>query len=154
MINAGKRFENNFKASVPKDVFCYRLRDGTASWGDKDTTRFQCSNMCDYLLFDGEYLVLAELKNHKGKSLPLSCIRQTQLEDMTKADNFVSVRPMFIVNFEDMGECYAVGADFVKEFVESGGRKSIPIAEFRERGIQIPCKKKKVNTEYDLEVLF
>lgn len=153
-MNNGKRFENNFKNSIPKDVFCYRLKDGTASWGDKDTTRFQCSNMCDFILADGEYIILAELKNHRGKSLPLSCIRQNQLEEMLKADKFVFVKPMFIVNFEDLNECYALSVEWVKDFIELGQRKSISVSDMREYAIEIPCTKKKVNTSYDLSVLF
>lgn len=153
-MNNGKRFENNFKNSIPKDVFCYRLKDGTASWGDKDTTRFQCSNMCDFILADGEYIILAELKNHRGKSLPLSCIRPNQLEEMLKADKFVFVKPMFLVNFEDVNECYALSVEWVKDFIEIGRRKSISISDCREYAIEVPTRKKKVNTEYDLTVLF
>ena len=32
-ISSGKRFEHNWKNSVPKDIFYYRLRDGSSSWG-------------------------------------------------------------------------------------------------------------------------
>ena len=153
-MNSGKRFENNFKASVPKGVWCYRLRDGTSSWGDKESTRFQCTNICDFILADGEYVVLAELKSHKGKSLPLSCIRKNQFEDMLKADEFVFTRPVLIVNFEDVDRCFSLNIDLVDDFIKEGGRKSIPISYFEEWGTEIPSRKKKVNTEYRLDVLF
>lgn len=153
-MNQGKRFENNFKNSIPKGVFCYRLKDGTASWGDKDSTRFQCSNVCDFILADGEYVVLAELKNHKGKSLPLSCIRENQLKELLKADEFVFIRPLIIVNFEDLDECYALSVEWVNDFIELGQRKSISVSDMREYGVEVGCTKKKVNTVYDLGVLF
>ena len=153
-MKSGKRFEQNFKASVPKDVFCERLKDGTASWGDKETTRFQATNICDFILADGEYVVLAELKNHKGKSLPLSCIRKNQFDKLLEADRFVFIKPMLIVNFEDVDKCYALNIDLLDDFIKEGKRKSIPISYFEEWAIEIPSRKKKVNTEYRLDVLF
>jgi len=153
-MNNGKRFEQNFKASIPKEVMCIRLKDGSASWDGGEKTRFQASNICDFILADGEYVVLAELKSHRGKSLPLSCIRPNQLEEMLKADKFVFVKPMIIVNFEELDECFALSVEWVKDFIEIGRRKSISVSDMREWGIEIPTKKKKVNTEYDLSVLF
>ena len=153
-MNKGKRFEQNFKASIPKGVFCYRLRDGTSSWSSTDATRFQATNVCDFILADGEYVVLAELKNHKGKSLPLSCIRENQLKELLKADEFVFIRPLIIVNFEDLDECYALSVEWVNDFIELGQRKSISVSDMREYGTEIKCTKKKVNTVYDLSVLF
>lgn len=153
-MNQGKRFENNFKNSIPKGVFCYRLRDATSSWDKGEATRFQCSNVCDFILADGEYVVLAELKNHKGKSFPLSCIRENQLKELLKADEFVFIKPLIIVNFEDLDECYALSVEWVNDFIELGQRKSISVSDMREYGIEIGCTKKKVNTVYDLSVLF
>jgi recombination protein U len=106
------------------------------------------------MLFDGEWLILAELKNHKGKSLPLSAIRENQIREMLLAGKHISVLPMLIVNFEEIEECYGVIIKQVETFICQNERKSIPIEWFVENGIQIPCKKKKVNTEYDLSVLF
>ena len=31
-MNEGKKFEQDFRNSMPEDVFYYRLRDGTAAW--------------------------------------------------------------------------------------------------------------------------
>ena len=152
-MNSGKRFEANFKASVPPNVFCYRLKDGTASWTSGDT-RFQCSNICDYILFDGHELVLAELKSHKGKSLPLTAIRGNQVEQLKAATKFENVIPLLVVYFEDTEECFYLGATALAEFIEKGERKSIPIEYFVSRGVKIPTKKKKVNTTHDLRVLF
>ena len=153
MLNSGKRFEQNFKASVPPNVFCYRLKDGASAWGGGTNTRFQCSNMCDYMLFDN-IMILAELKSHKGKSLPLKEIRENQVKEMLGADRFDGVHPMLIANFEDTGECFALPINRLQKFIEAGERKSIPIEYFVENAIKIPAKKKKVNTEYDLRVLF
>lgn len=153
-MNSGKRFEANFKASVPPNVFCYRLRDGTGAWDEGKKTRFQSKNMCDYILFDGHELVLAELKSHKGKSLPLTAIRGNQVEQLKAATKFENVIPLLIVYFEDTQECFYLGATALAEFIEKGERKSIPIEYFVSRGVKIPTRKKKVNTTHDLRVLF
>ena len=39
--------------SVPEDVFFYRLRDGSSAWGGNEKVRFQQTNMCDVIMFDG-----------------------------------------------------------------------------------------------------
>jgi len=155
MNNNGKKFENNFKKSVPADIFYYRFKDGTASWGKSDNVRFQASNICDCMLFKGGILVLAELKNHKGKSLPFTAIRDNQLKEMVAASEYKDVYPMLIVNFEDVERCYAVSILDILHFIEnSDGKKSIPIVYFEVNGFEIPCAKKKVNFTYDLEPLF
>jgi recombination protein U len=152
-MNNGKRFEQNFKKSVPKNVFYYRFKDGTGAW-DKGETRFQCSNICDCMLFDGKWLYLVELKNHKGKSLPFTAIRENQIKEMLSAIEYNCVAPILIVNFEEIEECYAIGIEQLNNFMASAERKSIPALWFVENGIQIPARKKKINTEYDLSVLF
>ena len=64
-MSSGKKFETNFKNSVPDNIFYYRFRDGTSSWGNKacegcpknkQLTRFQSKNICDCEMFDGDYL--------------------------------------------------------------------------------------------------
>ncbi len=154
MIKSGKRFEQNFKNSVPEDVLYYRFRDGTSAWGQGENTRFQASNMCDCFLFHVNRLIFCELKNHKGKSIPFTAIRENQLLEMQKAGTYVGVSPMLIVNFEDVEECYALNMYAVQKYIDMDIRKSIPIDYFKEFGIQIPCTRKKVNTVYDLTVLF
>jgi len=87
VMNNGKRFELEIKNSIPSSVYYYRFRDGTANFsGDKNqNVRFQATNMCDCLLYDSKHLYFLELKTHKGKSLPLSAIRENQIEQLDKA---------------------------------------------------------------------
>ena len=46
MKNEGKKFEEDFKKSVPKNLFYYRFIDGTSAW-DGGNARFQAKNICD-----------------------------------------------------------------------------------------------------------
>lgn len=38
--NIGKKFENNWKASMPNDIFYYRLKDQAQSFGGASKLRF------------------------------------------------------------------------------------------------------------------
>ena len=45
--NIGKKFENNWKASMPNDIFYYRLKDQAQSFGGASKLRFSLKNPCD-----------------------------------------------------------------------------------------------------------
>ena len=149
-MNAGKQFEQDFKKSVPENVFFYRFRDGTASWGGGENTRFQQSNMCDCMIFNG-VLYLLELKSHKGKSIPFSAIRQNQVTELSKASTYQKVIAGFIVNFRDVEKTYFATAPKVEYFIAHEERKSIPIVWFEENGTLIPQRKLRVNYRYGVD---
>lgn len=161
-MNPGKRFEQNFKESVPKGVFCYRLRDGTANFsgGGNENVRFQQTNICDFILFGDSQkyrtnlLYLLELKSTNQKSLPLTSIRDSQLEGLKTHSEMPYVEPGFVVNFRVLDETYFLGVEKLVRFKEQHDRRSIPHAYIAENGVYIPEKKKKVNSSYDLSVLF
>lgn len=154
MMNSGKRFEKCFKDSL-KDIFCLRLKDGTASWGQQNNTRFQASNPCDMIVHHQGFLFLLELKSHKGKSIPFNCIRENQLNELVKyGANYPDVMGMIAFNFRDIAETYLVHIVDVEEFVttsiRNGTRKSFPIDWVSEVGYYVPCQLKKVNYTYDV----
>lgn len=149
-MNKGKNFELNFKKSVPEDIFYYRLRDSASSWGGNEEVRFASSNICDSIMFDGSYLYLLELKNHKGKSLPLSCIRENQIRELALSSIYKNVISCIIINFEDVEECYCLFIDHIKDFERINDRKSIPIQYCQENGIKIEMTKLKTNYKYNI----
>jgi len=152
-MNNGKRFENNFKKSVPEDVYYYRFRDGTSSWDKGEMTRFQQTNACDCMLYTKGSLFMLELKNHKGKSLPFSCIRDNQLIELENVENY-DINGGFVVNFEDIGRCYYARAHLIKNYIEDSDRKSIPVQWFEENAIHIPSRKVRINYSYNLNPMF
>lgn len=150
-MNNGKKFENNFRDSMPDDVFFYRFRDGTSSWEKGEMTRFQQKNICDCMLHDGKYLYLLELKSHKGKSLPLSAIRENQIKSLSEADKHKNIIAGLIVNFSDIEETYFMDIKLASKWFYNGVRKSIPLSEFRTYCMPINACKKKVNYRYAVE---
>lgn len=151
----GKRFEANIKASATKfNIVCIRLKDSASSFSKEESLRFTPSNMCDFILFDGNKLLCAELKNHKGKSIPFSCIRKNQIDDLTYNSTFKNTMCGLMVRFDDEDECYFLNIIDYNSFVKQETRKSIPIEYFKEKGISVFIEKKKVNYIYRIDLLF
>lgn len=150
-MKRGGIFETNFKKSVPSNILFYRFRDGTSNWDKGTMTRFQQKNICDCMLFDGNYLYFVELKNHKGKSLPLNCIRDSQIEELTKYSKYKNTICGIVINFQDVEECYWLFISQINSFITSINRKSIPIDFCRENGIKIANKRLRTNYRYDID---
>ena len=142
--NIGKVFEKEFKDSVPPECYLERYKDDTSGF-------YGVSNPADFRLYCYPVLILLELKSHKGKSLPLEKIRDSQLKGMLRAINHYGVYGGFMVNFRDLEETYFLSVGDVEKFIQAGERKSIPVEYFREKGIRIPQKKKRVLYTYDLK---
>jgi recombination protein U len=104
------------------------------------------------MLHDGEYLYLLELKSHKGKSLPLSAIRQSQVDDLLLAAKHRNIIAGLVVEFSDLGQVYFMPIDLVNNWYYNSERKSIPLQSFQNSPcIEIYGKKKKVNFRYNIE---
>lgn len=149
-MNLGKRFEQNFKRSVPDNIFYYRFRDGSSSWGGNDKVRFQQTNICDCFMFDGDYLYLLELKSTKGKSLPFNNIKEHQIKDLLWASDYANTICGLVIEFSELSECYFIEISQLKEFYDKTNRKSIPVDYLREKGIKIEIKKLKVNNRFNI----
>lgn len=150
-LNSGKRFEQNFKNSVPSDVFYYRLRDGSSSWDKSNKTRFQQTNICDCILFNGNYLFTLELKSTKAKSLSYTNIKKHQIDDLLWCNNYANIISGFVIEFDSLNECYFIEINDFKEFYYASNRKSLPIDFCREKGLKIDIKNMKVNRKFNIE---
>lgn len=153
--DAGKQFEQEIKASIPPEFFVERYKDDTAGFRG-------VANPADFRLYKYPLTFLVELKSHKGKSIPLSKIRNSQLTGMRKAHYHYGVYCGFLLNYRDLEETYYIAFNnlVIKYYniTDKGeyepkpdGRKSIPVEWCREVGIRIPQTKKRVRYSYDLE---
>jgi recombination protein U len=109
-------------------------------------------NPCDFIIYRHPFLFLWELKSHKGKSIPLSAIREQQLKKLTEIDK-EGVSAGFILNFRDLGETYWVEATKVKGILEKGERKSISVEWCRTEGVRIEQTLKRSRYYYDISRL-
>lgn len=158
MKNSGKIFEEDFRKSLDlndPNLFYYRFKDSPSNFGNAQQgnqfIRFTNNNICDCMVFYKGKLFLNELKSHKGKSLPLSCIREKQLIELSNVIGKKNVYPMLIIFFSDIEETYAIKMSDVNEFIGNFERKSIPLLFAREKGFKIDCRKKL--THYTFEVI-
>ncbi len=152
-MKSGKRFENNFKKSVPSNIFYYRFKDGTASWDKGSLTRFQQKNICDCELFDGSRLYLFELKSIKGKSIPFNNIRENQLKELSEAQKFKNIIAGIVIEFNELDRAFFIDIKNVIEFMNTSDRKSIPLDYLEIEGIEIEVTKKKVNCNFNIRKL-
>lgn len=155
MLNSGKIFEREVMDSMPSYAWCYRLRDSAGTWQGGENTRFTPSNICDFMVMANRTLHLMELKSHKGKSLPLNCIRYNNLEAMQSASENNGIKAWLLVNFRDIEETYLISTSGILNYMaEFEDKKSIPLQYFKDKGKRIPQAKKKVYYTYNLtEVL-
>ena len=157
MKNLGKEFEQAFRKSIPTNdnIYYYRLKDSNNNWNRSENIRFAQNNIADAIMFYNgsffSYLFILEFKSHKGKSLPLTCIRDNQLREMTEASKKIGVRPILIVFFSDIEKCYALDIDDVNNFIKFCDRKSIPIEYFENNAKEIETIKLRTNYRYNIE---
>lgn len=140
----GKQFEEDIKASFPSEFYVERYKDDTSGF-------YGVTNPADYRIYKSPNLFLFELKSHKGKSLPFSCIRDNQVKGMLKAVRHIGIFAGFIINFRDLEETYYIPVAMYESYRVSANRKSIPVEWCREHGDKIEQTKKRTRYSYDLE---
>lgn len=152
--STGKIFEEEIKSCIPPEFFIERYKDDTAGF-------YGVSNPADFRLYKYPLTFLWELKSHKGKSIPLSKIRESQLKGMRNANNHTGIYCGFILNYRDLEETYYITfsvlaseyytANAKGEFeIKPTGRKSVSVDWCRENGVRIEQTKKRVRYSYDL----
>lgn len=164
MKNLGKIFEDNWRKSVPDYAFYYRFRDsGSTFYGGNQNLRFSASNIADCFINDPRTgLHLIEQKNHKGKSIPLSCIigtrkndkpttKERQIVDLYEANKYTGVFSHLVVFFSDVERCFSLPINKLIRFIKEEDRKSIPIEYFEENGEEIRVEKLRTNYRFDID---
>lgn len=136
MTGTGKIFETYFRRSIPKEVYFYRFKDGTSSW-DGGKARFQVKNIADCELFYNGKLFILELKSTKGKSLPYKNIRQSQIDELSRASEYKDIICGFVIDFSELNECYFIKISQFNEYKNKASRNSLPIDYLRENAVKI-----------------
>ena len=154
-MNEGKRFEQNFKKSVPKDAYYLRLQDSANGFDQtSETLRFSAKSPYDCILYKNNRMYALELKSTKGKSISFSgsspMIKQHQIDELVRANCF-GIESGFVFDFREQKTFYVPIFAF-SDFILTTDKKSINIKEVEVIGVEIPKKKLKVNYRYDLSV--
>lgn len=155
--NEGKKFETDLKSSIPETCWMYRLRDNASSFSNGTNTRFTSSNICDYILFDDitKTLYLIECKSTKGTSIPLSMIRDSQINGLKDARNHMLVAG-FLINFRnEKNDTYFIVINKFLNMINVIKKKSFNIKDLESFGaIRIESIKKRTRYTYNIQKMF
>ena len=128
--NPGKLFEEDFKASVPADVYYYRLRDSATGWGGSEgPARFTPSNDYDCILYRAPHLYCLELKSVAGRSIRYDALREKQLSGLSRAAGFEETVAGVVVNFRGAGVTAFVPIALWIYWSAASSKKSFNVSE-------------------------
>lgn len=86
-----------------------------------------------------------------GKSLPFSCIRDNQFEEMYEASFKKNVFPIVIIFFSELEECYALKMTDIIELRSKNISKSISLLFAREKGFRVKSRKRQTHYRFEVE---
>ena len=132
------------------------MRDNASSFSGGNNTRFASSNICDYILFDDmtRTLYLIECKSTKGTSVPLSMIRNNQIEGLQEASKHNLVAGI-LVNFRnENNDTFFILIDEFIDMMNSINKKSFNIKDLESIGAtRVENTKKRTRYTYNIEKL-
>ena len=155
----GKKFEEDFKKSVPDKWVFVRLKDA-GGWGSSEETRFTIKNKCDNTIFatDKLYYMMLELKSHLGKSIPKTVFGKKDkhgknyvIEELGKEKDKLNTFAGVAFNFRDVEETYLVHISKLYDFYYSDERASFSLQWVKDNGVRLEHVKKIKRYRYDLE---
>lgn len=159
--NIGKVFEDNFKKSIPENVWCYRPPDAAQSFDMSSKLRFSQHSPCDYILFNGNKLFFFELKTFDGSCSfertkeDKGIIHYYQVETLKKYGEYNNTVSGFILDFRKSDNTYFLNINDWDELITSIEKKSFNEDDLLKytNPILINKKKLKVNYKYNIEDL-
>ena len=161
-MNVGKRFEADFKKSVPSEHLIYRVPDSAQSFGGSQTLRFSNKNPFDFLLFDTTHRLLyaIELKTVGKKSISFENkigdsgdIHIHQIHGLKEWKQFAYVVCGFIIEFRPIETCIFIDIDSFIRLTSLVGKKSFTICDLEKNNIPyfiVPQHKKRTKYNYDI----
>jgi len=157
--NEGKKFEEDFKKSVPDDIYYYRLRDsGSAFGGGSEHLRFTISNKYDCYIYKKPNFYPIELKSTKSTSMSIQhdkeekgkMIKLNQIDGLTEASEHDGIHAGFLFNFRsNKNNTYWLNIKDFNKFNDNTDKKSINEKDVIEHnGIFIKSEIKRVRYKY------
>lgn len=152
-MNTGKIFEQDFKNSIPEDMYYLRIHDSPQSFNQTNTLRFSPKNPFDSLLYIYPFLFLLELKSTIGTSFSFDgktpMIKKHQIEELTKASKYKGIIAGFVFHMSKYQKTYFLPIDKFNEFKNSTDKKSINQQDILNHGaIEIRGEIKRTRTKF------
>ena len=161
-MNEGKKFEQDWKKSVPKNVYYLRLKDNAASFGqDSKLTRFTSTNPYDCIMFRDGILFPMELKSTESRSITIQrdekeeskMIKLHQIIGLNDASKTNGVIAGFVFDFRG-SNTYWLNIKHFMTFLKESDKKSINENDVvKYNGIIIDKNKLRTRYIYDIDKL-
>ena len=162
-MNAGKKFEQQFKKSLLKDNFyVVRIPDPPQSFNQSDKQlRFSNKNPFDLIAFKNKTLYCLELKSNNSTSFSIQTskeekgkdIKLHQIEGLKEASEYEGVIAGFIINFRKVNRTYFLDINDFEYLYFHADKKSMNEEDIiKNRGKLIPQKLIRVNYYYDFNL--
>ena len=157
--NVGKIFEQNWKKSIPDNIFYYRPPDSAQSFGTNNNLRFSAKSPCDCFMFDGNLLYTIELKSVGTKSISFErektdngVIHKHQIDNLQKFSTYKNVVSGFIFDFRLSNRTYFCSIDDFLDMIDKLDKKSFNETDLMKwcNPITINKRKLRVNYRYDI----
>lgn len=147
--NVGKRFEENWKASIPSDVFYYRLKDQAQS---------------DCFLFSSPYMYALELKSVGTSSISFErtkeekgVIHYHQIKGLREFVGYKNMIAGFLFNFRKKNNMETTYFQHINDFdrmIASMDKKSFNEKDLKKfNPIIVNSRKLKINYRYHVSEL-
>lgn len=158
--NVGKVFEENWKKSIPENVWYYRPPDSAQSFGSNSNLRFSAKSPCDCFMYNGEVFYTLELKSVGTTSISFErtkedkgVIHKHQIDKLLEFSTYKNIVSGLLLDFRPSNKTYFC---MIEEFVNM--TNNLDKKSFNEKDLNEWCnpiiiekKKLKVNYRYDVE---
>lgn len=158
--SVGKVFEENWKKSVPENIWIYRPPDAAQSFNQSSNLRFSQKSPCDYMMFDGNHFFCLELKTVAGKSISFERTKKDkgeihyhQIEYLKSCLSFKNIIPGLIIDFRGTDNTWFLHIKEWDGLINSIDKKSFNESDLLSYSypILISKKKLKVNYRYNIQ---
>ena len=168
-MNAGKRFEEDIKKSIPSYVLYHRLKDSTGTFGGGNNLRFSSKQPCDVFLWNGEIgkFFTLELKTTKSNAFSFEdieseneqqskMIHKHQILALKEYACYKGVISGFVLNFrlekENVEHTYFLSIKNFLRMIDKLGKKSFNEKDLLHYSpILIEGTKKRTRWTWDME---
>ena len=163
MNKDGKLFEEQWKRSIPEDVYYLRLKDNPSSFGkDSSFVRFTLNNPFDCLVFYNGFLFPLELKSTSSKSISIQTkkeekgkmIKINQIEGLSKSNKYENIFSGFLFDFRESEKTFWMGINDFLKFQEENNKKSINEKDIiKYNAIEVEKEKRKTRYVFSVKKL-
>jgi len=129
IINAGKDFENQFKASVNELIYYQRINDPAQSFNQTNNLRFSLQNPYDCYMYFYPSLFTLELKSTEGTSITFYRDDFIDKENKDKKYSFM-VKKNQIIGLSESAKFKGIISGFILNFRKTNHTYFIHIADF------------------------